>query len=245
MAAEGFERSGENTTRIESWIAVEVPRLTDEARRKDMVDGLLKVLDDVRVAVRDWSGMRAKVHEIAGELTTAGPGIPDLQQARELLTWLDDGNFTFLGYREYDLINEDGEDVLRSAPGTGLGLLRRSSEGGKVQHLTTAGRAKAREKRALVITKANSRSTVHRAAYFDYIGVKRFDAQGNVTGERRFIGLFATGAYTGSVRDIPILRDKVREVMRRAGFPADSHSGKDLLSILETYPRDELFQIDV
>ncbi|MER1995666.1 MAG: NAD-glutamate dehydrogenase [Arthrobacter sp.] len=241
----GLLGGGENTTRIESWIAVEVPRLTDEARREEMVSGLLRVLDDVRVAVRDWSGMRAKVHEIARELATAGPGIPDLQQARELLTWLDDGNFTFLGYREYDLINEDGEDVLRSSSGTGLGLLRRSSEAGKVQHLTKAGRAKAREKRALVITKANSRSTVHRAAYFDYIGVKRFDAEGNVTGERRFIGLFATGAYTGSVREVPILRDKVKEVIRRAGFPADSHSGKDLLSILETFPRDELFQIDV
>ncbi|MER2137499.1 MAG: NAD-glutamate dehydrogenase, partial [Arthrobacter sp.] len=95
----GLLGGGENTTRIESWIAVEVPRLTDEARREEMVSGLLRVLDDVRVAVRDWSGMRAKVHEIARELATAGPGIPDLQQARELLTWLDDGNFTFLGYR--------------------------------------------------------------------------------------------------------------------------------------------------
>lgn len=86
---------------------------------------------------------------------------------------------------------------------------------------------------------------MHRAAYLDYIGIKRFDAQGNVNGERRFIGLFSTGAYTGSVRNVPIVRDKVREVIQRAGFPADSHSGKDLLSILETYPRDELFQIDV
>ncbi|MDF2498474.1 MAG: glutamate dehydrogenase [Arthrobacter koreensis] len=241
----GLLGNGDHTTRIESWIAVEVPRLSDENRRREMVDGLIRVLDDVRVAVKDWSGMRAKVHEIAAELAAAGHGIPDLQQARELLTWLDDGNFTFLGYREYDLLNEDGEDVLRASSKTGLGLLRRGSEAGKVQHLTKAGRAKAREKRALVITKANSRSTVHRAAYFDYIGVKRFDAEGNVTGERRFIGLFATGAYTGSVRDVPILRDKVKEVIRRAGFPADSHSGKDLLSILETFPRDELFQIDV
>ncbi|MBD8044201.1 NAD-glutamate dehydrogenase [Arthrobacter sp. Sa2BUA2] len=239
---------GENqTARIESWIAVEVPRLTDADRRAAMIDGLERVLADVSIAVRDWAGMRSKVHEIAGGLDsiTGASDIPDLQQARELLTWLDNGNFTFLGYREYDLSNEDGEDVLRASSGTGLGLLRRSSEAGKVQHLTAAGKAKAREKRALVITKANSRSTVHRASYFDYIGVKRFDEQGNVNGERRFIGLFATGAYTGSVRNIPILRDKVKAVMHRAGFPADSHSGKDLLAILETFPRDELFQIEV
>ncbi len=96
-----------------------------------------------------------------------------------------------------------------------------------------------------MITKANSRSTVHRPAYLDYIGVKSFDALGNVNGERRFIGLFATSAYTGSVRNIPIVRDKVDAVLRNAGFPIDSHSGKDLLGILETYPRDELFQIEI
>ena len=98
-----------------------------------------------------------------------------------------------------------------------------------VQHLTDAGRKKAREKRALVITKANSRSTVHRPAYLDYIGVKSFDAAGNVNGERRFIGLFATSAYAGSVRNIPIVSEKVDAVLRNAGFPPDSHSGKDLL----------------
>ncbi|MBP3034813.1 NAD-glutamate dehydrogenase [Arthrobacter sp. zg-ZUI100] len=237
----------DETTRIESWIAVEVARLSDETARNDLIAGLRKVLEDVRLAVTDWAAMRAKVHEVSRSLEEAsGSGeIPDLKQARELLSWLDNGNFTFLGYREYDLITEDGEDMLRVSAEKGLGLLSRTSPARRVQHLTSAGRAKAREKRALVITKANSRSTVHRAAYLDYIGIKRFDAQGNVNGERRFIGLFSTGAYTGSVRNVPIVRDKVREVMRRSGFPADSHSGKDLLSILETYPRDELFQVDV
>lgn len=239
--------SQDETTRVESWIAVEIGRLSDETQRTELVEGLRKVLEDVRLAVTDWPAMRAKVHEVSRSLEAAGNAgsIPDLQQARELLSWLDNGNFTFLGYREYDLITENGEDLLQVSEDKGLGLLSRASGARRVQHLTTAGRAKAREKRALVITKANSRSTVHRAAYLDYIGVKRFDAQGNVNGERRFIGLFSTGAYTGSVRNVPIVRDKVREVMRRAGFPADSHSGKDLLSILETYPRDELFQIDV
>ena len=121
----------------------------------------------------------------------------------------------------------------------------RGADTRQVQHLTEAGRKKAREKRALVITKANSRSTVHRPAYLDYIGVKSFDAAGNVNGERRFIGLFATTAYAGSVRDIPVVREKVAAVLSDAGFPPDSHSGKDLLGILETYPRDELFQIEI
>ncbi len=156
------------------------------------------------------------------------------------------GNFTFLGYREYDLKNESGEDVLEPREESGLGLLRGGTDTPhQIQHLTEAGRKKAREKRALVITKANSRSTVHRSAYLDYIGVKSFDAAGNVNGERRFIGLFATTAYAGSVRDIPVVREKVAAVLSDAGFPPDSHSGKDLLGILETYPRDELFQIEI
>ena len=191
--------------------------------------------------------MRNKALQIAESLDkVANPAqIAELRQAQDLLRWLDDGNFTFLGYREYDLVNVAGEDVLELREDSGLGLLRAAADSHHVQHLTDAGRKKAREKRALVITKANSRSTVHRPAYLDYIGVKSFDAAGNVNGERRFIGLFATSAYAGSVRNIPIVREKVDAVLRNAGFPPDSHSGKDLLGILETYPRDELFQIEI
>jgi glutamate dehydrogenase len=237
---------GENTSHMESWIAVEINRVSDEARAS-LLAGLDRVLADVRAAVEDWPKMRNKAMQIAASLDqVANPAqIAELRQAQDLLRWLDDGNFTFLGYREYDLVNVDGEDVLELREDSGLGLLREKAGAPHLQHLTDAGRKKAREKRALVITKANSRSTVHRPAYLDYIGVKSFDAAGNVNGERRFIGLFATSAYAGSVRDIPIVREKVDAVLRSAGFPPDSHSGKDLLGILETYPRDELFQIEI
>jgi glutamate dehydrogenase len=237
---------GDNASHMESWIAVEIDRV-DEEKRAELVEGLGRVLGDVRAAVEDWPKMRTKALEIAADLDkVAHPAqIAELRQAQELLRWLDDGNFTFLGYREYDLTNESGEDVLRLREESGLGLLRDGADTRQVQHLTEAGRKKAREKRALVITKANSRSTVHRPAYLDYVGVKSFDAAGNVNGERRFIGLFATSAYAGSVRDIPVVREKVAAVLSEAGFPPDSHSGKDLLGILETYPRDELFQIEI
>ena len=237
---------GENTSHMESWIAVEIGRVGSEARDR-LTKGLQRVLGDVRAAVEDWPKMRNKALQIAADLDkVANPAqILELRQAQDLLRWLDEGNFTFLGYREYDLVDEDGEDVLELREGSGLGLLRAGADTRQVQHLTDAGRKKAREKRALVITKANSRSTVHRSAYLDYIGVKSFDAAGNVNGEQRFIGLFATSAYASSVRDIPIVREKVDAVLRIAGFPPDSHSGKDLLGILETYPRDELFQIEI
>jgi glutamate dehydrogenase len=237
---------GDNASHMESWIAVEIGPASAEAHER-LIEGLERVLGDVRAAVEDWPKMRNKALQIAQDLDkVATPDqIAELRQAQELLRWLDDGNFTFLGYREYDLVNVDGEDVLELREDSGLGLLRDGADNHHVQHLTLAGRKKAREKRALVITKANSRSTVHRPAYLDYVGVKSFDAAGNVNGEQRFIGLFATSAYAGSVRDIPVVREKVEAVLRGAGFPPHSHSGKDLLGILETYPRDELFQIEI
>ncbi|WP_285726286.1 NAD-glutamate dehydrogenase [Psychromicrobium xiongbiense] len=236
---------------LESWIAIELAPLGLE-RREQLATGLTNVLADVRAAVDDWRSMRQMALECAASLEQA-PGrdqIAELGEAQELLRWMEAGNFTFLGYREYELISDQGQDALVTKQGSGLGVLHQSraeaaATAKQVHRLTEAGRRKARERQALVITKANSRSTVHRSGYLDYVGVKSFDAQGNVTGERRFIGLFASTAYNSSVRDIPVVRQKVRAVQDHFGFPADSHSGKDLFAVLESYPRDEMFQIAV
>ena len=237
---------GDNKSFLESWIAIEIGK-TGEAEKTELKDGLVKVLANVRAAVEDWPAMREKALSRAEILATvlAGESLVDLREAEDLLHWMEADNFTFLGYREYDLHKRDGEDVLINREGSGLGVLRDGSSHPAIQHLTTTGRRKAREKRVLVITKANSRSTVHRGAYLDYIGVKSFDSQGNVNGEQRFIGLFSSAVYTGSVRNIPVVREKVEAVLRHFGFPPNSHSGKDLFAVLETYPRDELFQIEV
>ena len=210
---------GDDASYLESWIAVEID-LASEEMHGQLIEGIDRVLRDVRAAVEDWPKMRSKALQIAQDLDyVANPEeIGELHQAQDLLRWLDQGNFTFLGYREYDLVNnEEGEDVLELREGSGLGLLRSGADAHHVQHLTPAGRKKAREKRALVITKASSRSAVHRPAYLDYVGVKSFDAAGNVSGEQRFVGLFATSAYAGSVRNIPIVREKVETVLRLGG----------------------------
>ena len=160
-------------------------------------------------------------------------------------TWLADDHFTFLGYREYQLEAEEGapeECGLRALPGSGLGILRHDQDlSASFAKLPPLVKAKAREKKLLVLAKANSRSTVHRPAYLDYVGVKTFGPDGEVVGERRFLGLFSSAAYTESVTRIPVLREKVTEVMRHAGFDPRSHAGKALMDTLENYPRDELF----
>ncbi|MGW5974828.1 NAD-glutamate dehydrogenase [Streptomyces sp. NPDC055186] len=239
----------------ESWIHVEIDRETDRGDLKQITADLLRVLSDVREAVEDWGKMRQAATDLAEGLPDEPvPGdVPEQQveEARELLRWLADDHFTFLGYREYQLRDDDS---LGALPGTGLGILRAdphhaTPEGHPVspsfERLPADARAKAREHKLLVLTKANSRATVHRPSYLDYIGVKKFDADGNVVGERRFLGLFSSAAYTESVRRVPVIRRKVAEVLEQAGFSPHSHDGRDLLQILETYPRDELFQTPV
>ncbi|ACY99540.1 NAD-glutamate dehydrogenase [Thermomonospora curvata] len=230
----------------ESWIHIEVDRITDPGLLKQVEEDLQRVLRDVRVAYEDEPKMRALAKAIAREISQNPPPLPDKELAEgvELLDWLAGGHFIFLGYRDYDL-SEDGS-VLTPVTGTGLGILRHDkSHSGGFAALPPPVRAKAREKKLLVLTKANSRSTVHRPHYLDYIGVKKFDANGEVVGERRFLGLFTYVAYSESIAHIPVLKRKLDEVIDRAGFTPDSHDGQDLAEILETYPRDELFQMSV
>ena len=169
---------------------------------------------------------------------------PDITDTVELLRWLVDDEFTFLGYREYKL--EQGEDglALRAVLGTGLGILRQDQTKPRpLATMTPRARERVLEKRLLVVTKANSRSTVHRSSYLDYIGIKLFDAEGNVVGEKRFLGLFSSATYLHSARELPVVKRKVAAVLERSGLSSRSHSGKDLVGIIEEYPRDELFQI--
>jgi glutamate dehydrogenase len=251
MPASGFARTDHpRDAVVESWTHVEIDRVTQHEDSELIAGHLRGVLEDVRVAVEDWPRMCDRARTIArqiGETPPSGIGPEEVEEAQRLLTWLADGHFTFVGYREYKLELRQGHDVLVGQTGTGLGILRydQRQASSSFDRLTKQARAKAREKRLLVLTKANSRATVHRPSYLDYVGVKVFDAEGNVVGERRFLGLFASAAYTDSVRRIPVVERKVAEVISRAGFDLDSHSGKDLMQILETYPRDELFEIGV
>ncbi len=231
---------------LESWLHIEVDRETNRVTLDALEADIERVLRDVRAATADWHAMLTTVQKVAADLdaSTLPLGDDEIAEGIALLQWLGDQHFTFLAYRAYDL---DADDVLRPVPDTGLGLLRDAPElpSENFARLPPEIRAKARDKTLLVLTKANTRSTVHRPTYLDYVGVKRFDDHGNVIGEHRFIGLYTSSAYMSSPREIPVLRHKVRAVIERAGFLPASHDAKDLLQILETYPRDDLFQIDI
>ncbi|WP_420112917.1 NAD-glutamate dehydrogenase [Pseudactinotalea sp.] len=244
------ERPPTRAGTAESWMHLEVDRLPSAEAEEALATHLREVLDDVRAAVEDWLPMRHACEDIARDLERGVPATVDpaeVEPAKEFLTWLSEDHFTFVGYREYRLeeVEVDGstELVLRPIEGSGLGILRDAE--GPYSRLRPEAQSTARDPRLLTITKANSRSTVHRPVYLDYIGVRTFDADGAVTGEKRFLGLFTSTAYAESVFRLPIAGAKAKEVLARAGFAASSHSGKDLAQILEAYPRDELFAVDV
>ncbi len=234
---------------VESWIHVEIDRESDRDTLEEIQAELVRVLCDVRDVVEDWEKMRTAALDIAASLETEQVPVPEGEavEAADLLRWLAADHFTFMGYREYDLVtDEHGEEHLRTVPGTGLGISRPDKlVSASFAQASAEVRAKIHEKRLVTITKASARSSVHKRSYLDFIGIKKFDAAGRVTGERRFLGLLSSAAYAESVTRTPVVKRKVDEVLAESGLEKSSHDGRDLLEILETYPRDELFQTAV
>jgi len=225
----------------ESWTHIEIDT-SSGVSLAELEKDLQRVLLDVRVAVEDYPKMTEAALRLTDKLETEGPRAPAETQA--LLRWLADNHFTFLGYREYDLVEGEQGMALVPVPGTGLGILRHDKKGSSsFAALPPEVRARAKDPQRLILTKANSRSTVHRPSYLDYIAIKRVNETGEPVGEYRFLGLYTHEAYHESIARIPVLRRKLAEVLERSGATPDSHDAKDLTEILEAYPREELFQI--
>jgi glutamate dehydrogenase len=235
--------------RRESLIQVHVDRIDHEDARNTLAIALDNVLADVRRAIEDWQAMNDRVNALISELSD-GPSevqVDDLAESIAFLKWLMDNNFTFLGVRDYLYSEED--NAAGVSFGAALGILRGregdvfAADGGRLALAPRALKA-FQERTTLIITKTNSRSRVHRRTAMDHVVVKHHDAHGKLTGGLQIVGLFTSTAYVRSTRNIPHLRSKVANVVARAGFDAMSHSGKTLINLLETYPRDEMFQID-
>ena len=237
----------------ESFMHIEIAR-QPEAELDVIADGLAGVLADVRAAVMDLKPARKRLQEIIDSLPTSLAGEPsdELAEARAFLAWLRETHFTFLGYRVYALERRGGDEVVAVEPGSGLGILRRPEvvvfdDVRPGEAVPPAASDFLAQPETLLVTKANRRSTVHRPIHMDAVLIKRFsvDAGGEAvaTGVHVIVGLFGAAAYTLSVRDVPLLRRKVERVVARAGFAPGSHDARTLVNTLETFPRDELFQI--
>ncbi|MDX1683082.1 MAG: NAD-glutamate dehydrogenase, partial [Phycisphaeraceae bacterium] len=246
------ETEGEATT--ESVIHCEID--TPAGNAAELEKDLRETLADVRAAVVDWAPMREKLTEACEQAAVEAADEPWPQRDEELafLQWLADDHFTFLGYRHYRMTEDEQGKLLCREPATGLGILRPDPDdpaddsdliSRRFDKLSDQACERALGPGLLVITKSNTISRVHRPVPMDYIGVKEFNEDGEVVGEHRFIGLFTATAYHHVPAEIPLLRRKCEQIMERSGFRPDSHAGRTLEHILDTFPRDDLFQMPV
>ncbi|MBN9243827.1 MAG: NAD-glutamate dehydrogenase [Mesorhizobium sp.] len=232
-----------------SVVHVHVPRLGAE-RAAALAERLKLTLAQTRAATRDWKPMLARLDQAISEFRYAPVPLDkkSVAEAIAFLEWLRDDNFTFLGMREFKYTGgeKSGELELDDSPGLGILtdpnvlILRRGTE---AVTTTPEIRAFLHGPEPLIVTKANAKSVVHRRIYLDYIGVKTYTAKGTLSGELRIVGLFTSTAYTRSVMKIPYLRSKAETIIAKSGFNPHDHSGKALINVLESYPRDELFQV--
>ncbi len=232
-----------------SIIVVALDPILDEDRRQSLIQGVEDAFAQVHLAVRDWGAMRAGLAGAIAEMkaTSTNATVDQKDEAIAFLEWLADDHFTFLGVRDYAYSEQDG-GALIPVEGSGLGVLAdREARIVRRERGVTKVSPKLKEflfeAAPLIVTKSNQKSLVHRRVNMDYIGVKRFSADGRFLGERRFVGLFTSGAYSLTPRDIPLLRFKAEAVMARAGLPNGGHDAKTLAHIIDTFPRDELFQV--
>lgn len=234
-------------TVVEAPIFIEINRQTNPDVLNELTTNLERVLANNRSVVKDWDKMRARVTNVISEMDAYKKFVneDDLTESKLFLKWLENHHFTFLGVREYSLEKKGDETILKAVPETGLGVLsdvKTPLSCRSVTAMTPEARASILSSQILVISKTNTQSTVHRPIYTDYIGIKQFDKKGNVSGELRVIGLYTSAAYNTSPKEIPVLRLKVKRVMEMSRLGAHSHAGKVLHNVLDTLPRDDLFQ---
>lgn len=232
----------------ESAMYIEIDRITDEVTLENIKKNLNRVLNDVCVVVHDWRPMLEKMKEAYDELSQFKSFEPaQVNESKEFLHWLMNDNFTLLGYREYELVKNKKNKVLRAVENSSLGLFRIEDFARLPKEFPEDSLEYQRlihTPQLLNIAKSDLQSTVHRPAYMDFIGIKRVNDKGELIGQRWVYGLFTASAYNTSAQLIPLLGHKIASVIKAAEVTPSSHAGKTLLNILETLPRDDLFQAD-
>ncbi|MDB1123908.1 NAD-glutamate dehydrogenase [Vibrio algarum] len=232
----------------QSLFHIEVDRLNNKDEMSTLKTELIEVLTDTGLVVNDWQVMSDKLQDVINKTEKNLKAIP-LEQSRldeslQFMKWLGKHNFTFMGYKEYDLVESTNGMQLEPTKEKGLGLFRVSRRIRTVElsKFAESAQAEATKPYLLILTKGHAPSRIHRPAYTDYVGIKKFDAKGNVIGEHRFTGLYTSAVYNQSVFNIPLIGQKVERILVSSGYRVGSYSYKALHNILENYPRDELLQ---
>jgi len=229
-----------------------VERVDSGERQAEICSRLERVLEDLRLATDDYKDMKARAQEVRNflkglqEKTQNSERAADLAEVDAFIDWLCHNNFVFLGYREYDIIEHEGQPCLQVHADSSLGILRNLETSSYLQpvplsQLPESLRARVLHGRLLLVTKSNAEATVHRAVRMDYVGIKKWDNQDQALGEMRFLGLFTSQALSTPVREIPILRRKLKRVLEMDQCVEGGHDYKQIVSIFNSMPREELF----
>jgi glutamate dehydrogenase len=230
----------------ECFLHLEIDRQAEQIQMDRLEKSLANVLTDVRAATADWQLCLASMKTVKDELSqSALEYSEDLDEILAFLQWLCDDHFVFLGYRQYQLIQQDDKNSFKPLPGTGLGILRdeiASLSDKGVQTIANEGFDRINNANPLLITKATSKATVHRSVFMDYIGIKQYDSNGMICGEKRFLGLYSSAAYLTELKTVPLVRAKINYVIERFAFRKSSHRSRALAFVLQSLPRDEIFQ---
>ncbi len=234
----------------ESFIQLLIRKIGPFPPSGEITDAIHRVLADVKTVVSDFDAMTRRLKRAIGELgANPVPAAHEvIEEAMAFLRWLNADNFIFLGAREYDYIGGEDTGQLEPKPESGLGLLRDESllvlgRGQGQPALTPQIRTYFLNSPPVIVAKGNGKSTVHRRARMDIVAIKLYGRGGQIAGQLRIAGLLAASAYNLSTLNIPLLRHKVETVLQGSGHPMGSRSERVLLNALETFPRDELFQI--
>jgi glutamate dehydrogenase len=234
----------------ESLIHFQVDAITDQKLRDELRNNLEDIFRQVKTVVQDWQPMVSRLRGAIDRYVTMPPpvAVDELAESVHFLKWLVEGNFTLLGMREYQFSLRNGTPHLETSKENSLGLLRdpelrvlRREDSDREMGPIAQEFYKADA--PLIVATANFISPVQRRVPVTSIGIKLYAADGKLTGELRMVGLFSSTAYNQPVGDIPFLRHKAEKVMRALGHGQTSHSGRVLTNIIETFPRDDLFQI--
>lgn len=229
---------------LESPLYMEIDRQTDPAILEEVKENITHVLGDVRLTVNDWGAMRDRVKDTIARLSVMKNEDEEIKESIAFLEWILSDHFTLLGARDYEVVGQGEGQALHLIEDSSLGVLRDCSQSREYRpfsELPEAVRKRALTRNILLLSKTNTRSTVHRHSYTDCISVQIYDQKDHLVLERRFIGLYTSSAYTSSPKTIPVVARKVEDVISQSGLPPRSHAGKDLLHILSTLPRDDLF----
>ena len=233
---------GSEGTKKESWIHLEIDRISDERQVEDFRAEIMTIIGDIRSAFEDRGAMLDGVNKAIADLEVSNN--TENKEVSEFLRWVAAENFIFLGYAHYKADKASGK-TKRAADG-GLGLLRRADHpvfGSCLDGIPSSLEDIARMPSALTLVKADARSTVHRPTYLDFIGVHHRDATGNIVGEHVFVGIYGSNIQHTSVKDIPVVCNKVATVHAACAFAPGSFRDKGMSHVLETYPREELIEI--